>query len=276
MSHTFVKPLPRGLKLFDVSLRDGLQTWKRIPTLNEKKNILRNIANIKNVKNVEVGSLVSSKIYPQFNDSIELYHYTYKTYRHLTPYLLVPNLKMHQRALFNRICNMSFITSVSNDFQLKNTKMTLEETKKQLKEMIDITPGYKKIYISCVNECPINGIINNDKIIQEILQYIKLPVQEICISDTCGTLTKDTTEEILDILLPIMQLNGISIDKLSLHLHRNKNFNETKNIINHCLNRYITKFDVSYIQGGGCSVTINEDKINDNLHYNDFDFDMML
>lgn len=266
------KPISKVLKLFDVSLRDGLQTWKRIPSLSEKKQILENISKNPNVKNIEVGSLVSNKIYPQFNDSIELYHYTRKKYKNLTPYLLIPNIKMQQKALFNNIYNMSFITSVSNEFQLKNTNMTLDETKKQLREMIKLTPGYKKIYISCINECPINGIIDNDIVIYEILQYIKLPVQEICISDTCGTLTKDNIEYIFNILLPIMQLNGISIDKLSMHLHKNKNFNETKDVINYCINRYINKFDVSYLESGGCSVTINTDKLNNNLHYNDFDF----
>lgn len=270
MSRSLMKPLPNFLKLFDVSLRDGLQTWKKIPTFKEKTNILENISKIPNVKNVEVGSLVSNKVYPQFNDSIELYHYTRKKYDHIVPYLLIPNIKMHEKALFNKIDNMSFIASVSEEFQVKNTKMTLKETRNQIKKMVYLTPGYKKIYISCINECPINGTINNTIIANEILYYIKLPVQEICISDTCGTLTKDSLEIILDIILPVMQYNGISIDKLSLHLHRNKNLNETKNIINYCINRYIKKFDVSYIEGGGCSVTIGKDKLNDNLNYNDF------
>lgn len=272
MSNFTYKYLNRSLKLFDVSLRDGLQTWKRIPSLNEKKSILHKISKFHNVNKIEVGSIVSDKILPQFKDSIELYHHTRKIYDHLTPYLLVPNIKMQQKALHNNIENMSFITSVSENFQKKNTNMNLSETKNQIKEMIKYTPGYKKLYISCINECPIDGLLDNNMVVNEIIEYIKLPLHEICISDTCGTLTEESLNEILSILLPVMQLNGIPISRLSLHLHKHKNVYETKKIIFKCLDNYIYNFDVSYLIGGGCSVTMNENNINDNLHYNDFEF----
>lgn len=272
MSNQTYKYLNKSLKLFDVSLRDGLQTWKRIPSLDEKKNILHSISKFPNVKNIEVGSVVSNKILPQFSDSIELYHHTRKTYDNLIPYLLIPNIKMQQKALYNKVENMSFITSVSEKFQRKNTNMDLSETKDQIKEMIKLTPGYTKLYISCINECPIEGIIDNNIVVNEIIEYIKLPLNEICISDTCGTLTEENLNEILSILLPVMQMNGIPITKLSIHLHKHKNMQETKRLLFHCLDRYIYNFDVSYLEGGGCSVTMNEQKINDNLHYIDFEF----
>jgi isopropylmalate/homocitrate/citramalate synthase len=272
MTKNITKYLPKYLKLFDVSLRDGLQSWKKIPTTDEKKNILHKISKLSNIKNVEVGSIVSNKIFPQFNDSIELYHYTRKKYNHINPFLLVPNQKMHKIALHNKIENMSFITSVSNEFQKKNINMDLDSTKKELINMVNATPGYKKLYISCVHECPISGVIDNNTIINEIIEYIKLPVNEICISDTCGTLTKNNLENILNILLPIMQFNNISVSKLSLHLHQNINEQETRNIINYCIEKYIYKFDVSYIDGGGCSVTMNEDTLKNNLNYKNFEY----
>lgn len=259
------------IKLFDVSLRDGLQSWKKIPSTDEKKQILHKIASLENVKNIEVGSIVSKKVLPQFQDSIELYHYTRKNYLHLNPYLLIPNKKMHEIALHNNIENMSFITSVSNEFQKKNTNMDLNKTKEELMYMINNTNGYKKLYISCVNECPISGVLTTDLIVNELLEYIKYPVNELCISDTCGTLTQKNLKKILDIILPIMQLKGESISKLSVHLHKNKDTNETKKIIHYCLDNYIYKFDVSYIEGGGCSVTMNNNKLNNNLTYYDFD-----
>jgi len=271
MLKTLTYNIPRNLNLFDVSLRDGLQTWKNPPSTCEKKQILHKIASIENVKNIEVGSIVSNKILPQFNDSIELYHYTRKKYIHLNPYLLIPNKNMHKIALYNNIENMSFITSVSNEFQKKNTNMDLDKTKKELKYMINNTTGFKKLYISCINECPISGVLNTNLIINELLEYIKYPVNEICISDTCGTLSYQTLKEILDAVIPIANLTGHSITKLSLHLHKNKNINETNNIIKYCVNNYIYKFDVSYIEGGGCSVTIDNNTLNDNLSYHNFE-----
>ena len=42
-------------KLFDVTLRDGLQSVKKIYTLNEKKHIFHNILNKYNPKSIEIG-----------------------------------------------------------------------------------------------------------------------------------------------------------------------------------------------------------------------------
>ena len=40
MSNTASRYLPRYLNLFDVSLRDSIQSWKKITTLDEKKKML--------------------------------------------------------------------------------------------------------------------------------------------------------------------------------------------------------------------------------------------
>ena len=65
-----VKPV-----FFDVSLRDGLQTFKEIMPLNEKINILNNILNKYNPNSIEIGSVVSPKILPQMENSLELLKY---------------------------------------------------------------------------------------------------------------------------------------------------------------------------------------------------------
>ena len=85
--------LPKHFQFFDVSLRDGLQTWKRIPTTQEKKNILHNIMRNTSSQKIEVGSIVSKKVLPQFDDTAELYHYCRKTYPNVSPFVLIPNLK---------------------------------------------------------------------------------------------------------------------------------------------------------------------------------------
>ena len=81
-------------------------------------------------------------------------------------------------ALDSGIKNMSFITSVSNEFQLKNTNKTIEQTKEILKNMLeriesveDSTLFKIKLYISCITHCPIVGKMNNDLIINEIMYY---------------------------------------------------------------------------------------------------------
>ena len=265
--------IPKHFRLFDVSLRDGLQTWRRIPTLHEKKIILHNIIKNTNTIKIEIGSIVSKKRLPQFEDSIELYHYAKKKYSHIIPYILIPNLKAQEIALHNQIYNMSFITSISESFQKKNTNMDINQTKLQLNSMISKSEvGYKKIYVSCVNQCPISGIIDNKTIIRELMDYIVMPVDEICISDTCGTLTKDIFHTLYTELVPLMIKENIPISKLSLHLHKHRTPGKTHELIKYCINNELYNFDVSCIEGGGCSVTMKECQINKNVSYDDFNW----
>ena len=115
-----------------------------------------------------MGSVVSRKVLPQFEDTVELYHHCRKAYPNIIPFVLIPSLKMQQIALDYKIHHMSFISSVSESFQKKNTKMSLFETKKQLAFLIENCPGISKLYVSCVNECPISGIIDNKEIVKEL------------------------------------------------------------------------------------------------------------
>jgi isopropylmalate/homocitrate/citramalate synthase len=271
-------------QLFDVTLRDGLQTVPKemhhIWTTQEKKNAYYRIKFNYNPQNIEAGSLVNPKILPIFSDSLKLYNSiiedlgqipNYNTQNEKI-YLLIPNLQMLKRALENGVENFSFITSISNAFQKKNTNKTLLETKKELQLMCDeIKPNSRnkiKLYISCINDCPLTGQIDNDYIVREILLYEKeQKIGELCLSDTCGTLKFEDFEYIIDNCLYF----GIPSNKFSLHLHYSeKNLENTKQILHYALDKNINKFDVSMLDGGGCAVTMKREECAQNLSYEIF------
>ena len=124
-----------------------------------------------------------------------------------------------------------------------------------------------KLYLSCINECPIEGEINKNIIIDEIAYYANnhrnYKINEICLSDTCGTLTFNDYKYILDGCMD----KNIPMDLLSLHLHVGNN-NEVEKIIRYSLLKKMNTFDVSALEEGGCSVTINNPK--KNLNYDIF------
>ena len=130
-----------------------------------------------------------------------------------------------------------------------------------------------KLYISCISECPIKGEIDVNIIINEIIYYLQNynTITELCISDTCGTLKFEKFKYILDKLIHIYdQKENSKIQKLSLHLHKNKNYEETEKIIKYAYDNKIYKYDVSCLKDvGGCSVTMDKNKMNTNLHYDD-------
>jgi len=263
-----------SLKLFDVTLRDGLQSLKKIYSLAEKTDILHNIIVNRFPSAIEVGSIVSPKILPQMEQSIELFHEAQFINiilpRPIDLYMLTPNLKSVNIASDHDITNFSFITSVSNDFQKKNTNKNLTEIKNEIELMMKrvtlIKDSKVKLYISCITDCPISGRIDNQKIINEILHYYYTydEISELCLSDTCGTMEFNNFKTIIDELLK----RNIDFNKISLHLHNQENKQNVKDIIVYAMKSGIYRFDVSDMpEIGGCSVTL--DNPSGNLSYDD-------
>lgn len=286
--------------LFDVSLRDGMQGIKKTRqnniTLEDKINVFHSIVFNYAPKKIEVGSIVNPKILPIMADSIPMYHYATKYIKNSKRlvelsdiYMVVPNKKAFDLGVTHGIRNFSFLTSVSNSFQKKNINKTVHETKKDLTEIFKsisistssstsssssssrgVEETYKtKLYISCINACPFEGIIDNDVIVNDILTYhAEFPlIDEFCLSDTCGSLKHEDYEYIIDACI----FFGLPPSKISLHLHVNKeNISNVQQIIFHSLDNNIIRFDVSLLETGGCSITLPSSKLLPNLSYEMF------
>ena len=269
-----------NIRPFDVSLRDGIQSLNVSEqeqfTTKIKKELYNHIISNFKPKNIEIGSCVNKKILPIFNDTAELFAFAEGNNKYhenlINNYILVPNENQLLNAIKTGAKNFSFITSVSNSFQLKNTKMTLEESDKNIYNMLyllDDSPKFKempsiKLYVSCINECPIVGKIDNDFIVNRLLNLNKMNVDTICLSDTCGTLNDEDFEYIFD----TCHYFGIPTSKFSLHLHvKNGREKEVEKIIHTALDRKIINFDVSLLDSGGCSVTMDKNKLAPNLSY---------
>ena len=267
---------------FDVTLRDGLQNVSKenmsFFSLDKKKDIYNSIINQYKPISAEIGSIVSPNVLPIFKDSTELFDFCEQKNNNESQfcnhYLLIPNrnklkeLMLHSAIVCN---NFSFITSVSNSFQQKNTKKTLKETKVEIESMIQLLCFNEskqiKLYISCINQCPLEGKIHNDTIVQEILQYNCPEITNICLSDTMGTLEPNDFTYIVD----KCDKHGIPYSKLSLHLHVQKGrVNAVKQIFHEALDRKMIQFDVSALETGGCSVTMQQSQLAPNLSYEQY------
>jgi hypothetical protein len=237
-------------------------------------------------KKLEVGSLVSNKILPIMSDTPEIYKECIRKISYINEekrfteceeleipdiYVLIPVKETRiNEAKKLGMHNISIMSSVSESFMNKNTNMSINDVKEGLK-MLDWT-NHIKVYLSCVNECPIEGIIDNNKVIDEIIYYAKnykkYRINELCLSDTCGTLKFDDYKYILDGCIE----QQIPMQLLSLHLHVD-NTVELEKIIRYSLSKNINCFDVSSLEEGGCSVTIKKPK--KNLSYDLF-YDILL
>ena len=295
--YEFINPI-----LTDVSLRDGLQGYlpEHFPT-TAKIDMYHDICSYKFVNNIEIGSLVSHKHMPIMKDVIPLYNYISQEQEENTAinelqlsagirrhkykpniFVLVPNYNKLKEAIYNNMTHLAFITSVSNRFQLKNINKTLYKTNQELMKMNQLlyfgnktkhmvkkkSNHYVKLYISCIDHCPFDGKIENKVIAEHVANHACIGYNEICLSDTCGKLTYKNYKEIVDICI-----NGYGVDPdvLSIHLHTNpNNMLETENIIRYSLNKKIHRFDISIMETGGCSMTLEEDSMSANLSYDIF------
>lgn len=263
---------------FDVSLRDGLQSSKQIIDTDQKLSLFVKSCVNYNPCAVEIGSLVSPKILPMLADSAELYKMTSvislvpfgclsgKSYgfSDMVPlYMLVPSSSKLEQAIELGCNNISLITSVSEEFQLANTKKTLEQVRSDIKNISSRFEGKTKLYISCIDTCPLAGPIDHSHICDQVLWYwSNCKIGNLCLSDTLGSLTPKSFVSIVD------QLNsqGVPYNALSLHLHVGNELDVIE-IMGCALARGIKGFDVSYLETGGCSVTMGKSKTKPNLSY---------
>ena len=273
-------------RLFDVSLRDGIQNAVpcHFPT-SYKKTIMNRILHEYRPHSVEAGSLVSPKLLPILADSKEMFQYTHslveggsnKVLRNIGVFMLVPSLSKLITALNLGVTHFSFISSVSDLFQQKNTHKTLANTLNELYQMSDLlgeqpnhSQFYKKLYISCINHCPIYGKISTYMATNKILMhYHLLPFDEFCLSDTCGKLEYSDFVHIVEGLVS----QGVCVSKISVHLHvTSVNERAVTQILRYCFENRIHKFDVSLLETGGCSVTIPKESAQDKLPNLSYDF----
>jgi hydroxymethylglutaryl-CoA lyase len=269
--YNMIKP-----KLFDVSLRDGLQNIKKDDiskyTTEDKIKLYNQIILTHNPAELEVGSIVSKNYFPIFCDSLELYTKLDNTKNN---YLLIPSSSKLKPAIDSGCNNFSFISSVSESFQKKNTNKSIEQTKNEILEMMNeifsnpsISNPKVKIYLSCVNTCPIEGQISNDYIKNQIIYYNNICKPDIiCLSDTCANLSYDDFSDIIT----KANKGGVSYEKMSLHLHvdlKNKDFySNLQKIFNDSMDKGITKFDISFLESGGCTMTLGNTDAKPNLSY---------
>jgi hydroxymethylglutaryl-CoA lyase len=269
-----------NVRPFDVTLRDGLQSLthleQRYFTTEIKKALYQSIIENYNPKNIEIGSCVNKKLLPMFNDTEDLLIFSENFNRRnnlFNNYVLVPNLEQLINAINIGFKNFSFITSVSDSFQIKNTKMSLNENYENINNMLAFLDDsrlkdYKiKLYVSCIDKCPIEGKIKINTIIDNLVKLYKLKPDKLCLSDTCGDLKLSQFDNILKGLI----LNNIDISKLSLHLHvRPERENDVEQLVHSALDYGINEFDVSAINSGGCSIAIDRSKLAPNMMYEQY------
>lgn len=125
--------LPERVEVVEVAPRDGLQSQERHYSVETKLKMLDILADA-GFKRIEVTGMVRPDVIPQLADGAELFERLDRregvTYR-----ALVPNAKGAQRAIDVKADELLGLVVASDSYNLKNSKMTVDENVEQLVKM---------------------------------------------------------------------------------------------------------------------------------------------
>lgn len=237
----------KEIKLIDVTVRDGLQSYPKTINVESKLKIIKLLSNSIGLKNLEIGSFVSPKIIPQMANSEEVFKQAYDYNPEINYHMLVTNSRGIEKVKELNVKNVAFFTSPSNSFNLKNINCNVDESLIRICELKDKLPPdvNTRLYLSCITECPFEGQILTYDIIRIIKMMDKLGFDDISLGDTLGTLKVNKLKFIFKCLN-----KDILKDKISIHLHQSDE--SWKDIIDLCLEYDVRKFDTSILKLGGC------------------------
>ena len=238
--------LPKNVKINEVGPRDGLQNEKTNISVREKVKCIH-LLNLCNYRYIEVGSFVSPKWVPQMKNSDIVYKEIFKNKKTIYP-LLVPNTIGLQKALEGNVQTICVFATASEEFSKKNTNASIEQTKKNITEILRIAKKSNlkiRAYMSCVLGCPYEGKVSYKKTANLANFLINEGCYEVSLGDTVGYGTPLETQKLI-----YEVSKNINYSKIAMHLH--DTYGQALANIYASMQMGVASFDTSVGGLGGC------------------------
>ena len=230
----------------EVGPRDGLQNIKNEIRINRKIEII-DILSTTGIKKIECGSFVSAKWVPQMRGTDQIFQEILRKdgvkYTALTP-----NLKGFENAMNVKVDEIAVFAAASETFSQKNVNCSIAES---LERFVDIfkKAKQKKIpvrgYVSCIVECPYEGIVKPEKVLEVTSRLLEMGCYEVSLGDTIGKGTPKTVDALLKVIC-----ENLHAQQLAGHFHDTSD-TAIKNV-EIALKYGITTFDTAIGVLGGC------------------------
>lgn len=241
--------LPKHVKVYEVSPRDGLQNEKAIVPLADKLRLLAGLVS-SGLQQIEITSFVAKDWIPQLADGDEVGSAMNKAAKPDAPafFALVPNMHGLERAQAARMKNIAVFMSASETHNKKNTNKSIAES---LKTFGDVIPkaraaGMKaRAYVSTVWGCPYEGAVDPKRALAISKELRDMGADTISLGDTIGVGTPLQTKKILELILP-----EIPAENVAMHMHDTRG-TALVNILAG-IEMGVTEFDAAVGGLGGC------------------------
>lgn len=237
---------PEYVQIKEVGPRDGLQNESQFLATDDKVEWI-NMLSETGLKEIEYSSFVHPKWVPALKDASEVGK-RIKRNPDVSYSALVPNERGLENALEAGIDMAAVFMSASETHNKKNINKSIDETYPVLKPVIDGAKQAGKLvtgYVSTVFDCPFEGRVDVDQVVQVCENLFEMGVDDISLGDTIGTAVPSQVEELLEAVLYRFPTKNII-----MHFHDTKGM-AIANIVT-SLRYGITRFDASLSGLGGC------------------------
>ena len=155
---------------------------------------------------LDFGSFVSPKAIPQMQDTAEVLSQLDLSKTATKLLAIVANLRgAIEASKFDKITYLGYPFAISENFQMRNTGQTIEESVKTLQEMLRIAAITKKevvAYLSMGFGNPYGDPWSIEIVQKWVERLSKMGVKILSLSDTVGTATPDTINYLFSNLIP--------------------------------------------------------------------------
>lgn len=239
-------PIPKFVKLVEVSPRDGLQNETQLVSTEIKVELINRLSET-GLSVIEATSFVSPKWVPQLADCREVFAQIKKKSGVNYP-VLIPNVKGLELAMSVGVKEIAVFTTSSEQFSQKNTHCSVSESIKRIEDVMKIAQQHAlrvRGYLSCVLGCPYEGEMAPEKVAELAEVLFKMGCHEISLGDTIGVGTPYQTKRLLE-----QVLHRIPAKHIAVHFH--DTYGQALVNIYAALEQEIATIDSSVAGLGGC------------------------
>ena len=238
--------MDKKISIFEVGPRDGLQNIKNEIPINKKIELI-DILSTTGIKKIECGSFVSAKWVPQMKGTDQIFQEILRK-EGVKYTALTPNVKGFENAVNAKVDEIAVFAAASETFSQRNVNCSIAESLERF-ENIFKKAKQKKIpvrgYVSCIVECPYEGIVKPEKVLEVTSRLLEMGCYEVSLGDTIGKGTPKTVEALLRVIC-----ENLHAQQLAGHFHDTSD-TAIKNV-EIALKYGIKTFDTAIGGLGGC------------------------
>ena len=240
--------MDQAVEIFEVGPRDGLQNEPAFISSEDKIALTQALARA-GLLRIECASFVSPKWVPQMADAAQVVEGAMPSTSQL--YALAPNMRGLRAALATPVGGLCVFIAATEGFSRANTNISLSGAEERVREVIaafktEAPTGVRlRGYISCVTECPYDGLVSPSEVARLAELLHRAGCDEISLGDTIGTAYPEQVARMLEAVV-----QRVPAEALAGHFHDTAG--RALANIDASLDYGVRIFDASIAGLGGC------------------------